>query len=192
MVAETDKNGSAQMRHRQYSSTGWYHVYNRGIRRSDVFQSHLDRGMFLADLAETCERLDVECHGFCLMNNHYHLLLHAPALVVSAAVQRFTSRYVRKFNVRHGYDGPLFKSRFGSTAIESSEHLLEEIRYIHNNPLDLGEHPDRYRWSSHLVYLKLRPRPDFLTTSTVLDYFGQNVDEYARFIAKTNQVTPPS
>lgn len=189
MVAESDKERFGPMRHREYSSTGWYHVYNRGIRRSDVFRSPFDRQTFLADLAETCERLNVECHGFCLMDNHYHLLLHAPEQVVSAAVQRFTSRYVRRFNARHGYDGPLFKSRFGSTAIETSEHLLEEIRYIHNNPLDLAEHPDRYRWSSHSVYLGLRSRPTFLSTSTVLDLFGQNVDDYARFVAKTDTAT---
>jgi REP element-mobilizing transposase RayT len=163
---------------------GWYHVMNRGIDHGTVFFDDHDRIDFGQRLADVHSRFGVEFHAYCLLDNHYHLLVHCPDGALSEAMQRLGSMYTRQVNDRRGRDGALFRGRFHSRRIDSDEHLVATCRYIHRNALDLPgvTSPERYRWSSHRAYLGYRSRPPWLSTATVLQYWGGDVEAFDRFV----------
>jgi REP element-mobilizing transposase RayT len=170
---------------------GWYHVMNRGADRRNVFFDDTDRIEFGARLADLHGRFGVETHAYCLMDNHYHVLLHCPAGGLSPAMQRLGSLYTRHVNDRLGRDGALFRGRFHSRVITGDAHLLAAARYIHRNPLDLPgvDEPDGYRWSSHRTYLGLRARPPWMVTSTVLGVFAGDTLAFDHFVAQRPEAT---
>ena len=129
---------------------------NRGARRYGTFIDDEDCRSFLRLLFEVADRHDVRVACFCLMGNHFHLVLHCRVGGLSPAMRDLTSRYTRTFNRDHGFDGPLFRSRFRSVLIESDAQLLTVARYVHRNPLDVGVHPARHPWSSYGAYLDPR------------------------------------
>jgi REP element-mobilizing transposase RayT len=147
---------------------------NRGVNHMDVFFDDADRIEFGARLSDIHQRFGVETHAYCLMGNHYHLLLHCPEGALSDSMQRLGSVYTRHVNDRLGRDGPIFRGRFHSRLVESDAHLLAACRYIHRNPLELPgvAVPDDYRWSSHRTYLGLRRRPPWMHIDVVLDLVG--------------------
>ena len=161
---------------------GWHHVMNRGIDHADVFFSDSDRIEFGQRLADVFARFGVRTHAYCLMDNHFHLLVHCPGAGLSDAMQRLGSLYTRHVNDRLGRDGPLFRGRFHSRLIVDERQLVATVRYIHRNALDLPgvRSAKEYRWSSHRTYLGLRSKPAWLCTSPVLD--GWDVDEFDRFV----------
>ncbi len=164
---------------------GWHHVMNRGVDRAEVFFADNDRVQFGHRLAEIHQLFGVETHAYCLMDNHYHLLLHCPCGDLSPAMQRLGSIYTRHVNDRLGRDGPLFRGRFHSRLITTDEHLLAATRYIHRNALDLPgvNRVDAYRWSSHRTYLGHRTSLPWMRTEKVLSQFGgdrQAFDEFVR------------
>jgi len=147
----------------------WHHVMNRGACRHDVFKDRWDRRVFLAELAETVDRYQVEVHSYVLLGNHYHLLMRTPESNLGQAMQYLGGRYTQRFNEKHGRDGALFRGRYKALVIESERYLLGCSRYIHRNPLELGaDSPGDYRWSSYPAYLQDHKPPtwlriDFLT-----------------------------
>ena len=153
---------------------GWHHVMNRGIDHGDVFFGDPDRIEFGARLADIHERFGVQIHAYCLMDNHFHLLLHCPDGGLSAAMQRLGSLYTRHVNDRLGRDGAIFRGRFHSRIVDADAHLLAAARYIHRNALDLPGvgSPDAYRWSSHRTYLGYRRQPPWLYLDVVLGLAG--------------------
>jgi len=153
---------------------GWHHVMNRGIDHGDIFFGDLDRIEFGVRLGDVHERFGVQIHAYCLMDNHYHLLIHCPDGGLSAAMQRLGSLYTRHVNDRLGRDGAIFRGRFHSRIVDSDAHLLAVVRYIHRNALDLPGvgAVDEYRWSSHRTYLGHRRRPPWLHLDVVLGLAG--------------------
>ena len=153
---------------------GWHHVMNRGVNHMAVFFDDVDRIEFGGRLADIHDRFGVQTHAYCLMGNHFHLLLHCPRGGLSLSMQRLGSVYTRHVNDRLGRDGSIFRGRFHSRLIESDAYLLAACRYIHRNPLELPtvSGPETYRWSSHRTYLGLRRRPAWLYTGVVLDLVG--------------------
>ena len=153
---------------------GWHHVMNRGADHGVVFLDDSDRTEVGARLADIHDRFGIETHAYCLMDTHYHLLLHCPDGGLSSAMQRFGSLYTRHVNDRVGRDGALFRGRFHSKLIVDERHLLATTRYIHRNALDVAgvDSVDRYRWSSHRAYLGLRRKPSWLFTDTILSRFA--------------------
>ena len=170
---------------RIYSAAGWYHVYNRGARHQNVFHDDEDRQLFVELLADLVQGGVFRCHASCLMGNHYHLVIEAEGTDISRGIKALAGQYVQKFNSRHGFDGPLFRSRFGSTAIEGDEHLLETIRYVHNNPVDIGQHVGRYPWSTHRQYLNPSLAAPWLERAHVMGYFNGDVRAYQSFVEGT-------
>ena len=162
---------------------GWHHVMSRGVDRSTIFFSTADRLDFGRLLERTVERFGVEVHAYCLMTNHFHLLVRCPRGNLSDAMHHVLSIFARRANNRAGRVGHLFGDRFCSRLIIDVRYLVNVLRYIHLNPLDIAgvETPEAYRWSSHRTYLGLRPRPDWLRTDTALSWF-QNQAGYAAFI----------
>lgn len=152
---------------------GWYHVFNRGAARREIFLSDSDRYKFLDLLAEVCERFHCEIHAYCLMGNHYHLILYTHEKNLAEIMHYLVGNYTRKFNLRHGLDGPLFRKRYNAIPIEEDFYLFTLSRYIHRNPLaaNMVENLANYRWSSYTVYLDLFQRPSWLYTDTLLSIF---------------------
>ena len=149
----------------------WHHVMNRGLDHQVIYLCDGDRLTFEALLQQLAEQHGIEIHAYCLMGNHYHLLVHCPNGGLSAAMQQLSSSYTRIVNDRLGRDGPLFRGRFHSVPVRSELHISRAAAYIHRNPVDLvGEASlEAYRWSSYGVYLGRRRSPAWLTSSLISD-----------------------
>ena len=169
---------------RRQSETGWYHVMNRGVDRQSVFFDDADRVDFGRLLGVASDATETDVSAYCLMGNHFHLLVRAEYERLSAFMHALCTPFVRHLNDRIGRDGPLFKGRFHSVPVESDAHLLMAHRYIHRNPLGLPgvERSDHYRWSSQRTYLGLRRRPAWLSLDALADYFDGDVARYQRFV----------
>jgi REP element-mobilizing transposase RayT len=172
--------GRAQRRQRQ---SGFHHVMNRGAGRRAIFHDDRDRVEFGTALGEACRRSGVEVHAYCLMPNHFHLLVNCPDGGLSEALQWLSAVYTRRFNQRMGSDGPILRGRFRSKPVDTDEYLVTAVRYIHRNALSvIGDAPlDSYRWSSLRTYLGYRRAPDWLRTDLVLDHFGGDRSTFADF-----------
>lgn len=151
-----------------------HHVMNRGVDRRDVFFSETDRVDFGRLLEVVHARYGIDVLAYCLMGNHYHLLVRSQQGELAAAMQYLGITYTRRTNDRVGRDGPLFRGRYHALLVTTDRYLLWATRYIHLNPLDLPSvrSADAYRWSSYRAYLGYRRAPVFLEMSTVLGVAG--------------------
>lgn len=161
----------------------FYHVMNRGLSRRNIFLEDDGRQSFLDLLGDLSRLWKIEIHAYCLLDNHYHLLLSTPEAGLSRAMRHLDGLYTQKFNRVHHRDGPLFRGRYKAILIDAEEYFLTVVRYIHNNPLAAGvvTDIDRYRWSSHWGYLKKRQCPHWLNTRSVLSRFG-DLKQYHGFM----------
>ena len=158
---------------------------NRGAGRRAIFLSDRDRIEFGKALGESCERFGVEVHAYCLMPNHFHLLLHCPYGELSAMMQWLQAVVTRRFNARADSDGPILRGRFRSKEVDSDAYLLAATRYIHSNPVPIlhGAPLESYRWSSLRTYLGHRARPPWMHTDVVLAMHGNDRVTFADFMA---------
>ncbi len=156
---------------------------NRGAGRHAVFHAADDGRAFEALLGIGVARLQVEVHAYCLMTNHFHLLLHCPGGGLSDFMQLVGARYTRHLNDRLGRDGPIFRGRFRSILIDSDRYLAAAGRYIHRNPKDVGPDIDlaRYRWSSFRHYCDPVDRPSWLTLDSLMPG-AMSSDGYRRLV----------
>lgn len=154
----------------------WYHVMNRGRRREKIFFSSKDYELFLTVLNETVEMFNLKVSAYCLMPNHYHLLLHTPDGNISRCMRHINGVYTQRFNRANKKDGQLFRGRFKAVVVDNDSHLLEVLRYIHNNPLRAGmaENVDDFRWSSHKGYCSSAKKWDWLYKDFLLAMFSDN------------------
>jgi len=168
----------------------WYHVMNRGADRRAVFPNNLHRRLFLDLLGEIRDTFGVQCHAYCLMGNHYHLLLYTPRANLGRAIRHLDGVYTQRHNRRTESDGPLFRGRYKAILVDEDNYLLQVCRYVHRNPLEAGIVKDLidYPWSSHQSYLGYGPVPAWLECRTILSLFG-NVNprfRYDRFVGHPN------
>lgn len=156
-------------------AAGVFHATARGAGRIPIYRDEDDRLFFLELLADAIEQFAWVCHAYCLMTNHYHLLIETPHADISIGMQFLNGQYAQAFNRRHGYEGHLFERRFAAEVIESDWHLLEVCRYIVLNPVRAGlcRHPADWRWSSYRATVKRARRPRFLSVE-LLGMFGSN------------------
>ena len=161
----------------------YYHVMNRGLSRRDIFLEDEGRESFLDLLFDISRLWKVEIFAYCLMGNHYHLLLQTPKGGLSRAMRHLDGIYTQRFNRGHRRDGPLFRGRYRAILIDAEQYFLSVVRYIHQNPVMAGvvSDMDRYRWSSHRGYLYKSERPVWLNTDAVLSRFGR-LREYQEFM----------
>lgn len=133
----------------------WYHVMNRGRRGEEVFADDRDFELFLALLHEANELFDCRVAAYCLMPNHYHLLMKTPSGNLSRIMRHINGVYTQRYNRRRKIDGQLFRGRYKSILVEEDSYLLELLRYIHLNPVraKICERVGDYLWSSHRGYL---------------------------------------
>ena len=166
---------------------GWHHVVNRGAGGRGIFLTRTDGEEFERLLARGVEESTIEVHAYCLMPNHFHLLLHCPDGGLSRFMQRLASRCSRYANARLGRDGALFRGRFRSIAIATPQQLVNASVYIHRNAEDLAAGPSlrEYRWSSLRWYAgESADAPAWLTQGFVLDCFS---GDRARYLAYVEQ-----
>ena len=128
-----------------------YHIMSRGNERADVFKGDKDYLDFLAIFQDVIERYNWQCFAYCLMKNHYHLLIKTNEANLSLGMRQLNGKYTQKFNINHDRIGHLFQGRFKSVLVEEENYKNQLIRYIVLNPLRgklVGSLQD-WRWSSH-------------------------------------------
>jgi len=174
-----------------------YHVTSRGNARQDIALDDEDRAAFLAVLAEVRARFAWLVHAYCLMGNHYHLLVETPEANLSRGMRQLNGVYTQRFNRRHGRVGHVFQGRYKAILVERESYLLELCRYVVLNPLRAGMvgKPGDYRWSSYRATVGREPAPAFLTTDWVLAQFArrrvQAQEAYRAFVAAgTGRASP--
>lgn len=153
-----------------------YHVTSRGNERREVFRDDEDRRLFLSTLGRTVARWRWVVHAYCLMGNHYHLLIETPEPNLSRGMRQLNGEYTQAFNRRHGRAGHLFQGRFKAVLVEKEGHLLELCRYVVLNPVRARgmrvQSPEQWPWSSYRATAGQECGPPFLDTSWVLARFG--------------------
>jgi len=168
----------------------WYHVMNRGRRGEEIFTEKNDYRLFLEVVQESADLFNIKIAAYCLMPNHYHLLLHTPDGNLSRCMRQINGLYAQRFNRAHQYDGQLFRGRYKSILVEVDSYLLQLLRYIHKNPLRAGLCDDlnNYEWSSHKCYLSDAKRWDWLYKEFPLSLFTKDLKksrrEYRKFMGE--------
>lgn len=159
-----------------------YHVTSRGNARADIFDADSDREMFLKIVGQVVKRFNWLCHAYCLMGNHYHLLIETPEGNLSAGMRQLNGVYTQAFNRAHRRDGHVLRGRFAAVLVEKESHLLELCRYVVLNPVRAAmvERPEQYHWSSYLPTLGKAARPALLTTEWLLGNFSTALPESRR------------
>lgn len=162
------------MRRKRRSSgaEGYYHVYNRAARRLKLFADGANRTYFMWLVSRSARKFGLVGIAWCLVANHYHLLLKGKVEALGKMMQELERLYATRFNKLTGFNGCLFQGRFGSTWLPDIEAVTYVSRYIHANSLDEGVEPERYAWSSAKAYLGDVPIPEWMDTAPVLDAIG--------------------
>ncbi len=170
-------------------SGAYYHVTSRGNEQRDIFRSQRDRHKFLDYLESSVVRYGAVIHGWCLMSNHYHLLIETPAANLSQIMRHINGAYTTYFNIKRKRAGHLFQGRYKAILVDADCYILELSRYIHLNPVRAGivTTPEDYTWSSYRSYMGRDETPDWLNTDIILNYFGDSSsvnakDKYRQFI----------
>ena len=166
---------------RRRSGAEIYHVFSRGVGRQIVYETDKDRNVFCKIMREALAESALELYAWCLMDNHFHLLMHGSLDEISEFMKLLLGQYARYFNSEHERQGHVFQSRFGSEPIDSESYLLNAVRYIHQNPEKAMIAPtDRYRWSSYQEYVHA---PKMATTAPLMRGFGTVAafEEFHRF-----------
>ncbi len=167
----------------------WYHVMNRGRRAENTFLDKLDYEVFVELLQETSEAWNIQIAAYCMMPNHYHMLVHTPEGNISRAMRHVNGVYTQRINRRHHLEGQLFRGRYKSILVNGDSYLLQLVRYIHRNPLKAGIVKDMntYPWSSHKAYLSVAKKWDWLHKDFILDLLTDDrksqIRIYRRFVA---------
>jgi REP element-mobilizing transposase RayT len=168
----------------------WYHVMNRGRRREDIFPTPEDFRAFVELLKESAEQWQVGISAYCLLSNHYHLLIQTPVGNLSRFMRHLNGVYTQRYNRDHDCDGQLFRGRYKAILVEEDRYLLELVRYIHRNPLKAGivEDIDQCTWSSHHDYLTDTTEARWLHKDFVLAMLSKNAlhrrKNYQHFVAQ--------
>lgn len=152
---------------------GTYHVTARGNERAAIVRNSTDRRAFLELLGSVREEYGWRVLSYCLMNNHYHLLVQTAVPNLSRGMRQLNGVYAQWFNRRYRRVGHLFQGRYGARLVQRDEHLLAAVRYIVMNPVSAGLclDPNAWGWSSHRATLGLDP-PGLVDIETVLSYFA--------------------
>jgi putative transposase len=174
-----------------------YHVTARGNARAAIYHDDADRELFLATLGEVVTRFGWLCHAYCLMNNHYHLLIETPEGNLSPGMRQLNGVYTQRFNRRHARVGHVFQGRFKAILVERDSYLLELTRYIVLNPVraKVVKNPKLYPWSSYSATVGAVASPVCLSTDWLLSQFAKTravaQRGYAEFVAQGKNLPAP-
>ena len=152
-----------------------YHVTGRGNERKPIFRDEKDRKLFLDTLSQVTERFNWLCHAYCLMGNHYHLVIETPDGNLSHGMRQLNGVYTQGFNRRYHRVGHLLQGRFKGILVQKDSHFLELCRYVVLNPVRAKavKHPRDWPWSSYRATAGQASIARCLTVDEVLSHFGQ-------------------
>jgi REP element-mobilizing transposase RayT len=155
----------------------------RGVRRQVIFQDDFDYQVLMELIRE--ELLKKECilHAYCLMSNHFHLLLETGTIDVWRFMKAIAFKYAMQYNNRYGYKGHVFENRYVSRIIDTDDYFLQVSRYIHLNPVKakMAVHPEDYTWSSYKKVIGLHD-DKICSPDKTLEYFEDGVQGYIDFV----------
>lgn len=166
-----------------------YHVTARGDRKEAIYLDHDDRIEFLSLVGDVCQRFNWVVHAYCLMTNHYHLIVETPDANLSVGMRQLNGVYTLRFNRRHARVGHVFQGRYHGVLVQKEIYLLELTRYVVLNPVRAGivEQARRWPWSSYSAMTGDAIAPAWLHTDWLLAQFaasrGEAVGRYRRFVA---------
>lgn len=152
----------------------YLHVHTRGNNKRNVYADTLDRSVFLQILERSQVKYEWVVYSWCLMSNHYHLVLHVPQDGLSAGLRELNGGYARWSNLVHGRCDHVFGRRFSSHEITTDAHFVEACRYVVLNPVRAGlcDHPGDWRWSSYRACVGLEAPQTFLARDALFRLFG--------------------
>jgi putative transposase len=160
-----------------------YHATARGNERKPIVRDDIDRQLWLQCLERVASRFGWLVYAYCLMGNHFHLVLETPEPNFARGMRELNGVYAQDFNRRHRRSGHLFGGRYHALLVERESHLAELSRYMVLNPERVAvpiERYDRYRWSSYRATAGLTPAPAFLVCERVLELFSHDRAEAIR------------
>ncbi len=166
----------------------FYHITARGNEKKDIFTNDADRNRFIKILESVAEKYRWIVHAYCLMSNHYHLVVETPLKNLSAGMRQLNGVYTQNFNKKHGRIGHLFQGRFKAYLIEKENYLLEVCRYIVLNPVRAGIVHDPLDWeySSCRKTFGDRNRYEYLYPDLILSFFSNSLADaqkkYIKFV----------
>lgn len=168
-----------------------YHITARGNARQKTFLTEADYKQFIIIFKEVIKRYNWICYTYCLMPNHYHLVIETPAANLSAGMRQLNGVYTQKFNYRHKRVGHLFQGRFKAMVVEKANYLGEVIRYVVLNPVraKLVKKPEQWKWSGHQEVL-FQTVNHCINRQKLISVFG-TVGEYREFINQKTEISSP-
>ncbi|MBI4846873.1 MAG: transposase [Candidatus Omnitrophica bacterium] len=167
------------------------HIIGRGIERKAIFKEEADKSAFLKRIKENLAKSSMRCYAWCVMDNHFHLLLETGKTGMAEFMRRLLTGYAVYYNTKHKRNGHLFQNRYKSILCDKDEYLLLIIRYIHLNPVKADvigiERLNKYQWTGHKELMGNEDE-GIIECQEVLGYFGkrqqQALKEYEGFIIK--------
>ena len=174
-----------------------YHVTGRGNARQRIYRNEDDRDLFLSLLSHVVDRYGWLCHAYCLMDNHYHLIIQTPKANLSLGMRHLNGLYTQAYNRRHRRVGHLFQGRFKAILVEKEPQLLELCRYVVLNPVRAKRvsHPGEWKWSSYRATAGEASTPEFLTVDSLLGQYCSRDREarkkYRTFVAEGIEAPSP-
>ncbi|MCF7980719.1 MAG: transposase [Pseudomonadales bacterium] len=174
-----------------------YHVTSRGDRREDIYDDDIDRKTFLSILADVCESYNWVCHAYCLMGNHYHLLIETPDANLSKGMRQLNGVYTQAFNRAHSRVGHVFQGRYKAILVEKESYLLELSRYIVLNPVRarMVSSAKDWPWSNYRAVVGQAEKPACLNVDWILAAFGRRkataIARYKKFVAEGKDQPSP-
>lgn len=174
-----------------------YHVTSRGDGQEDIYLDDKDRMQFYSVLAEACDRFNWVIHAYCLMDNHYHLLVETPDSNLSKGMRHLNGVVTQRFNQHHKRVGHVFQGRYKAILVQKESYLLELARYIVLNPVraKMVRAAKDWPWSSYRATAGQTHPPAWLHTDWVLSAFAKRkttaISRYKAFVAEgKNQPSP--
>ncbi len=154
-----------------------YHILSRGNQGEEIFSDDSDREYFVEILQRAVEKYGIEVYAYCIMGNHYHLLISTPVGKLTMAMHFIGSSYGSYLRRYRGLTGHVFAGRYKSLCVEKESYLLELSRYIHLNPVRAGivKSPEKYPWSSYRYYIGKKTGPDWLSAEWLIDKCGKRL-----------------
>lgn len=172
---------------REWFPGATYHLMARGIRRMEIFEDEFDFQVFLKIMQQQSVNNDCRIHAYCLMTNHFHLLVETGEVEIGQFMMHLSGKYAMYYNRHHGYSGHVFERRYKSCLVKTDDYFLQTSRYIHLNPVKarMAAHPEDYRYSSYKTIIRLQD--DGITEpEKTLAYFGpKGIFGYREFVENT-------
>jgi putative transposase len=165
-----------------------YHITSRGNAGARIFKNDKDRQYFLDLLGFVVNRFHWLCHGYCLMDNHYHFIIETPEGNLSKGMRQLNGIYTQKCNWKYEKSGHVFQGRYKAIIVDKESYLLELSRYVVLNPLRAGmvEDPKDWQWSNYLPTIGTKNSPEWLTSNWILGQFHRTrkkaIEAYKRFV----------